>query len=199
MRIIWLERTTPASTSRSLPALMAVTEASGAAFCPRATEEHSRRHRRNERFNFFIGQARFAECASATLAREGECAKQDRDETRGLGVGQAKEGARIDSNELDEEAGDASEDEVGGENSAAGEHRRGRFAKLGSAKTPEHPGDAEENEEFVQGSWVDALGRGDDAVGKAHAPGERGGDAVVAVAGKQAANASDGVPGGSSG
>ena len=124
-----------------------------------------------------------------------EGSEEDAAEGGYLGVrhGVAEVDARVDADELYEEAADAAEDEV-----FAGEEAEGKG--LGGA-LPEPPGEGQGEEEFVDGGGLDGgIGRvGEDegagvlgeAVHHVDAPGEGGVDAVVAVAGEQAADAAD--------
>ncbi len=109
--------------------------------------------------------------------------------------------AGVSADELDEEAPDACEDEV-----LAGEEAQGEG--FGGA-APEPPGEDEGEQEFVDGGGLDSSGSrvGEDegtgvlgeAVGHVDSPRKRGVDAVVAVAGEQAADTSDAVADGGGG
>jgi len=124
-------------------------------------------------------------------------AEEDAAEGRYLCVrhGVAEVDAGVDSDEFNEEAADAAEGKV-----FAGEEAEGKG--LGGA-LPEPRGYGEGEEEFVDGGGLDGRrGRvGEDegagvfgeAVHHVDAPGEGGVDAVVAVAGEQAADAADAV------
>lgn len=113
----------------------------------------------------------------------------------GVGQGVMEVDAGVDADELDKEAANAAEDEV-----FAGEEAEGEG--FGGA-APEPPGKSEREEELVDGSGLDGGGGrvGDDqgagvlgeAVHHVDAPGEGGVDAVVAIAGEQAADAADTV------
>lgn len=108
-----------------------------------------------------------------------------------LRVGESPEDFGIAADELDEEACEAGKDEVLAEDPSG--------AVGLCAATPEPPADDESADELVERGGVDALVDGVNAVGKAHAPGKRGGDAVASVAGEEAADASDAVADGGGG
>ena len=101
----------------------------------------------------------------------------------------------VDADELYEEASDAAEDEV-----FAGEEAQGDGFR---AALPKPPGEGEGKEELVDWGGLDEGGRwiGRDKGVFCHvdAPGEGGVDAVVAVAGGEAADATDAVADGSGG
>jgi hypothetical protein len=129
--------------------------------------------------------------------------EEDAAEGCNLGVrhGVVEVEAWVDADELYEEAADAAEDEV-----LAGEdaERDGFGGAL-----PEPPGEREGEEELVDWGGLDhgcgwggedeRLVVGADAVGHVDAPGERGVDAVVAVAGGEAADAANAVADGCGG
>ncbi len=106
-----------------------------------------------------------------------------------LSIGEAPKHAGIQANELHEKARNAAEQQVNAE----------KFSDVAlviqpaSAKTPENPKNYDGSEKFVNWRGMDALGCGNNAVGEAHAPGQRSGRAVIAVTGDEAADASEPV------
>jgi len=122
-----------------------------------------------------------------------------------LRVGHSQERAGIDADELDKESRDAREHQVGGENFtglSAGKRGIsaarvwfcfGRCGVIRRAQLPEPPGDGAGGDEFIDGCGVYALDRGDESVGKAHAPRQPCWDSIVTVAGKKAADAADAI------
>src|SRR5205807_1311974 len=127
---------------------------------------------------------------------------KDRQQTRRLRVGQSEEGSRVDTDEFDQEARHAGENQIIGKNLAA---RFGAAQGFG-AHVPKEGGDGEPDEQFVERGWINAaigwpaqlhagIGGGDHTVRERHSPGPLpgGGLAVIAVSGKKAADASDSV------
>src|SRR3989442_8714078 len=106
-----------------------------------------------------------------------------------LRVGEAEKRFRIDADELDQKPRGSGEDQVVAENLAA----RFRPAQRLCSHAPEKRGDRHPDEEFVDRRGMPALRRGHNAIREAHAPGQQRWYAIIAVAGKQAADAPDGV------
>src|SRR5580704_14036216 len=96
-------------------------------------------------------------------------AKQDGNDARRLGVGHAEERTRVNANKFDKEAGDASENQVIAEDFAFG---LGTAQRL-RAHVPEKSPNRQPDEKLVKGGGMYALGRGNQTVGKAQAPGKR--------------------------
>jgi len=124
-----------------------------------------------------------------------------------LRIGHSQERARVDADELDEEASGAGEDQVGRENFSGRSGGGGHRTRVGlriwfcmrpcavtrSAHTPEPPGNGAGDDEFVDGRGMNALDGGDQSVRETHAPGEGGGNSVVTIAGKQTTDSADAV------
>lgn len=132
-------------------------------------------------------------------------------EAGALRVGHSKKRARIEADEFDEEARNSRKNQVAAEDLPISLH--GSFFGCSSrGPAPEKIGNQHPGNEFVDGRGINAaiggpavlhasLGRGDNSVGKGHAPRPMpgSGHAVVAVAGEKAADASDGVANGGGG
>jgi hypothetical protein len=126
---------------------------------------------------------------------------EDTAEGGNLGVGHAPVDARVDADELDEKPPNARKNEV-----QAGEPAY-RLVLL--TELPDDPEDDDGEEELVDGGGLDegvgrvggneGAGVRGEAVGQVDSPGEGGVDAVVAVAGGEAADASDAVADGGGG
>ena len=101
----------------------------------------------------------------------------------------AKHRTRIDTDELHQEARQPGPDEVFGNDFALGTRLAQRLAsQLPQVDKNHHPG-----KKFVNRRGMHAVYGWNQAVGKAHAPGQRGGNAIIAIAGDQASNAADGI------
>jgi hypothetical protein len=111
------------------------------------------------------------------------------DDAGDLRVGESPENARIDANNFHEKSGDAAEKQIDAE----------KFSGVtcviqpAGADAPENPENYDSGEKFVNGSWMNFLGGGNNSIWKAHAPRQRGGNAVVTVTGDEAADAAESV------
>jgi len=122
-----------------------------------------------------------------------------------LRVGHSQERARVDADEFDEESRDARQNQVGCKNFARQSARTNEIRAISDrlaiahntvisrAQPPEPPRDGAGSDEFVDRCGVNALDRGDESIGKTHAPGEPGWGSIIAVAGKEAADAADAI------
>jgi len=127
-----------------------------------------------------------------------------------LRVGHPHERAWIDADELNEKASDTGEHQIRRENLSGPSARCAKHSHAGRrdfgtafcganaafavrAHVPEPPRDDASDDEFVNGSGVNALHRGDQSVREAHAPGQGRRNSVVAVSGEQAADSANAV------
>src|SRR5208282_278052 len=120
-----------------------------------------------------------------------------------LRVRKAQEYARVDADNFHQIARDARQNQIAAENETFILRAAQKFA----AQIPEKCANRAPGQEFVDGRWMhftvfwpsplnarpSGASGGHDAVGKAHAPRQRRGLAVVAIAGEQAAHTPDGV------
>ena len=95
----------------------------------------------------------------------------------------------IDADEFDQKTRQAGPNKIFSDDFSAGT----RAQQRARAQPPEVPKNNHAHQEFVNRRGMDALCGRHQAVGKTHAPGERCGDAVVAIARNETSDAADGV------
>ena len=144
-----------------------------------------------------VSAAGFGYCGvwPASQPQEQDYSDKDGENAGCLGVGHAEERARIDPDDLYQEACNSCQNQVQGKQLA------GEFwiAHPPGANLPEQRANGAPDEEFVERRWVNAIAGGNDTIGKTHSPGKISGPPIIAISREEAANAADGVTDGSGG
>src|SRR5215469_13761425 len=114
-------------------------------------------------------------------------AEHHRSQAGRLRVGHTKERSRIQADDFDQKSRNAGQNEICAEDSA----RRLVGFKKTAADAPQNKGDQHPRDELVERRRMNTLGRWHHAVREAHAPGQTGRNAVVAVAAEEAPDSAD--------